>query len=222
MSVIVGIKTNNIVILGADKRLSTYKNKKISDDNDKILVVNNHLAMTCAGNAAIQKAIETDIDKLNTNKELIFVEDVLELIENLYSNLKKAKVNCMLSRSSYVIIGGLNRKREMKLISVSFVEGKLHWNEVVEDKMIYPPCDVSMKKTAEIFVKNFLLFPEMVIEKTVADISKISVVVSKNGNKWIYDNRSKMSEKRDFDNKSILGYVIRKKIGGLHKLVRQK
>ena len=217
-----GIKTNNIVILGADKRLSTYKNKKISDDNDKILVVNNHLAMTCAGNAAIQKAIETDIDKLNTNKELIFVEDVLELIENLYSNLKKAKVNCMLSRSSYVIIGGLNRKREMKLISVSFVDGKLHWNEIVEDKMIYPPCDVSMKKTAEIFVKNFATYPEMVIEKTVADISKISAVVSKNGNKWIYDNRSKMSEKKYFDNKSLLGYVIKKRLGGLQQLIKQK
>ena len=64
MSVIMGIKTNNIVILGADKRLSTYQNQFVSDENDKILVVNNHLALACAGNKAIQTALEIDINKL--------------------------------------------------------------------------------------------------------------------------------------------------------------
>ena len=40
MSVIMGIKTNHVLILGADKRLSTFKGKKVSDDGDKILVIN--------------------------------------------------------------------------------------------------------------------------------------------------------------------------------------
>ena len=54
MSVIMGIKTNNVIILGADKQLSTYNNEFISDDCDKILVINSNLAMAFAGNAAIQ------------------------------------------------------------------------------------------------------------------------------------------------------------------------
>ena len=77
MSTIMGIKTNNIVILGADKRLSTYENKFISDDANKIFVVNNHLAIACAGNAAIQKAIEIDTDKLEIDKSLLYVEDAI-------------------------------------------------------------------------------------------------------------------------------------------------
>ena len=194
-----GIKTNNIVVLGADKRLSTYTNKPLSDDSDKFLVVNNHLAMACAGNAAVQKAIEIDISKLEKDKDTLFVEDALEVIRNLYRKLKMAEAKTILSCSSYVIIGGLNRNQVMKLLSVSFVYGELHWGEVIEDKIIYPPNDVSMKKTAEIFVENFYLHPECVIEKTVEDISKLSDVVSRNGNKWVYDNRSGLSEKVDFD-----------------------
>ena len=199
MSTIMGIKTNNIVILGADKRLSTYQNKFISDDNDKILVVNNHLAMACAGNAAIQKAIEIDIDKLRIEKSLLYVEDAIDVICNLFKKLEDANAKTILSNSSYVIIGGLNRNKEIKLLATSYAHEKLQWSEVKEDKIIFPPNDVSMQKCAEIFVENYRLYTESVIEKTVSDISSISTVVSKCGNKWIYDNRTKLSEKKDFN-----------------------
>lgn len=204
MSTIMGIKTNNIVILGADKRLSTYEGKVISDDSDKILVVNNHLAMACAGNAAIQKAIEIDINKLGIEKSLLsllYVEDAIDVICNLFKKLEDADVKTILSNSSYVIIGGLNRNKEIKLLAVSYVYGKLQWSEVKEDKIIFPPNDVSLQKCAEIFVENYRLHTESMIEKTVSDISSISTVVSKCGNKWIYDNRTKLSEKKDFNYK---------------------
>lgn len=201
MSTIMGIKTNNIVILGADKRLSTYEGKVISDDSDKILVVNNHLAMACAGNAAIQKAIEIDTDKLGIEKSLLYVEDAIDVICNLFKKLEDADVKTILSNSSYVIIGGLNRNKEIKLLAVSYVYGKLQWSEVKEDKIIFPPNDVSLQKCAEILVENYRLHTESMIEKTVSDISSISTVVSKCGNKWIYDNRTKLSEKKDFNYK---------------------
>jgi len=198
MSTIMGIKTNNIVILGADKRLSTYDNKFISDDNNKILVINNHLAMACAGNAAIQKAIEIDISMLGINKDLLFVEDALDVIRDLHKKLKKADAKTILSKSSYLIIGGLNRNQEIKLFSASYVNGRLQCSEAVVDKIIYPPNDVSMQKCIEIFMENYVNNPECVIEKTVTDISDLSVVVSRCGNKWIYDNRSKQCEMQLF------------------------
>lgn len=193
-----GIKTNNVVILGADKRLSTYENKVISDDSDKILVINNHLAMTCAGNAAIQKALEIDISKSEIDKDSLLVEDAIDIIHNLYKKLEMAKAKTILSRSSYVIVGGLNRNQEIKLLCTSFVGGKFCWSEAIANKIIYPPTDVSMQKCAEIFVENYMLHPECVIEKTVANISEISDVVSACGNKWVYDHRSKLSKKSDF------------------------
>lgn len=198
MSTIMGIKTNNIVILGADKRLSTYENKFISDDADKILVVNNHLAIACAGNAAIQKAIEIDMDKLEIDKSLLYVEDAIDVVCNLFKKLEKANAKTILSNSSYVIIGGQNRSKEINLFAVSYTHEKLQWSEVQGDKIVFPPNDVSMQKCAEIFVENYKLHTESMIEKTILDISSISVVVSKCGNKWIYDNRTKLSEKRSF------------------------
>lgn len=88
MSVIMGIKTNNVIILGADKQLSTYNNEFISDDCDKILVINSNLAMAFAGNAAIQKAIEIDTDKIGTNKQLLYVEDAINILCSLFERLK--------------------------------------------------------------------------------------------------------------------------------------
>lgn len=198
MSTIMGIKTNNIVILGADKRLSTYENKFISDDADKILVVNNHLAIACAGNAAIQKAIEIDTDKLEIDKSLLYAEDAIDVVCTLFKKLEKANAKTILSNSSYIIIGGQNRSKEIKLLAVSYTHEKLQWSEVQGDKIVFPPNDVSMQKCAEIFVENYKLHTESMIEKTILDISSISVVVSKCGNKWIYDNRTRLSEKRSF------------------------
>ncbi|MFR8473851.1 MAG: hypothetical protein ACLVCT_02890 [Lachnospira sp.] len=198
MSVIMGIKTNNVVILGADKQLSTYNNEFISDDDDKILVINSNLAMAFAGNAAIQKAIEIDTDKIGTNKQLLYVEDAINILCSLFERLKMAEAKTILSTSSCVIIGGLSKDKSLKLLAFSYVQGKLSWSEVKEDKILFPPNDVSMKKCAEIFIENFYLCGDRIIEKTVQDISKISKVVSVCGNKWIYDNRTHLSEKRNF------------------------
>ena len=198
MSVIMGIKTNNVVILGADKQLSTYNNEFISDDSDKILVINNNLAMVFAGNAAIQKAIEIDTDKIGTNKQLLYVEDAINILYSLFERLKMAGAKTILSTSSCVIIGGLSKDKSLKLLAFSYVHGELSWSEVKEDKILFPPNDVSMKKCAEIFIENFYLCGDRIIEKTVQDISKISKVVSACGNKWIYDNRTHLSEKRNF------------------------
>lgn len=55
MSVIFGIKESGRIIIAGDKRGSSIDGKILSDNLDKILVVNNHLAFASAGNAAIEK-----------------------------------------------------------------------------------------------------------------------------------------------------------------------
>lgn len=194
-----GIKTNNIVILGADKRLSTYEGKVISDDSDKILVVNSHLAMACAGNAAVQKAIEIDIGKMKADKEMLVIENVIDVIYKLFHKLKKADVNTILSVPSYVIIGGVNKRNHLKLMLFSYKHGKMKCSEVKANMMIVPPNDINMQRCIDIFVENYHLHTSNVIEQTVADISAISDVVSRCGSKWVYDNRSKLSKKKSFE-----------------------
>ena len=199
MSVIMGIKTNNVVILGADKRLSTYQNQFVSDDNDKILVVNNHLALACAGNQAIQKALEMDIDNLGVDKDLLFTDDVIDVINTLYQKFEDADAKMILSFPFYAILGGLDKNNDMKLIAISYNHGQLQCSETQTNMMIFPPSDVSMQKCSEVFVRNYNLFTDQMIEKTVKDVSELSIVVSKSGNKWIYDNRSKQSTSIEFD-----------------------
>ena len=205
MSVIMGIKTNNVVILGADKRLSTYNNEVVSDDSDKILVVNNHLAMTFAGNAAIQMAVEIDMDRLEIDmdrleidRQSLYVEDAINILCSLFERLKMADAKTILSTSSCVIIGGLSKDKSLKLLAFSYVHGELSWSEVKGNQILFPPKDVSMKKCAEIFKGNLQSHGKIAIEKTVQDVSKISKVVSECGNKWTYDSRTHLSEKRDF------------------------
>ena len=67
MSVIFGIKENNRIIIAGDKRGSSIDGKTLSDDLDKVLMINDHLAFSSAGNAAIEKAISIDLNKA-TNK----------------------------------------------------------------------------------------------------------------------------------------------------------
>lgn len=98
MSVIFGIKENNRIIIAGDKRGSSIDGKTLSDDLDKVLMINDHLAFSSAGNAAIEKAISIDLNKA-TNKDCLdcfaknyklhnseFVEKTIKEIANI-SNL---------------------------------------------------------------------------------------------------------------------------------------
>lgn len=61
MSVIFGIHEKHQIVIAGDKRVSTVDGNFISDDWEKVIVINNHLALASAGNGAIEKAIMADI-----------------------------------------------------------------------------------------------------------------------------------------------------------------
>ena len=82
MSVIFGIKENNRIIIAGDKRGSSIDGKTLSDDLDKVLMINDHLAFSSAGNAAIEKAISIDLNKA-TNKDCLTTDDLLDIIKAL-------------------------------------------------------------------------------------------------------------------------------------------
>lgn len=63
MSVIFGINESTRVVIAADNRGSDASGHFITDDCEKILVVNKHLAFASAGNAAIEKAISLELKR---------------------------------------------------------------------------------------------------------------------------------------------------------------
>lgn len=79
MSVIFGIKENNRIIIAGDKRGSSIDGKTLSDDLDKVLMINDHLAFSSAGNAAIEKAISIDLNKATNKKNGVLVGNFVML-----------------------------------------------------------------------------------------------------------------------------------------------
>lgn len=58
MSVIFGIKENNRIIIAGDKRGSSIDGKTLSDDLDKVLMINDHLAFSSAGTQLLKRLFQ--------------------------------------------------------------------------------------------------------------------------------------------------------------------
>lgn len=105
MSVIFGIKENNRIIIAGDKRGSSIDGKTLSDDLDKVLMINDHLAFSSAGNAAIEKAISIDLNKA-TNKDCLTTDDLLDIIKAFYKRVADTNCDAILALPFYFLIAG--------------------------------------------------------------------------------------------------------------------
>lgn len=184
MSVIFGIQEDCQVIIAGDKRGSTVKGEFLTDDLDKVLVINEHLAFSSAGNAAIEMAISKDVN-MNVNKSLLTTDDLLDIIKSFYKRVEDANLNKILCYPFYFLIAGKGRDGSANLVSGGSVKG--HFKAENVPMALYPPADTELQKCCDCFVKNYKLhYPEFV-ERTIKEISGISRLVSTTGNKWVYD-----------------------------------
>lgn len=184
MSVIFGIKESGRIIIAGDKRGSSIDGKILSDNLDKILVVNNHLAFASAGNAAIEKTISMDVNKV-TNKDDLSTDDLLDIIKAFYQRVIDTNCNGILSLPFYFLIAGKGRSSNASLISGGNIKGRLDAKEV--PMALYPPADAKMQECCDCFAKNYKLHNADFSERTIREISDISQLVSPTGNKWIYN-----------------------------------
>lgn len=187
MSVILGYQIGNKIVMAADNRLSNADGSIVSDTNKKIIIVNNHLAVSFSGNSAVQVMFE-NFFKEKINLDTFFVEDILLQFETFYmamkmSNEKYAKN--IIKTSSCFIVAGKNKNHENVIYGVSFVAGQLSHSKT--QMILFPPADVSMKDCSEIFVKNYHVNFAHCMEKTIKEISNLSSLVSETGNIWIYE-----------------------------------
>ena len=174
MSVIFGIKENNRIIIAGDKRGSSIDGKTLSDDLDKVLMINDHLAFSSAGNAAIEKAISIDLNKA-TNKDCLTTDDLLDIIKAFYKRVADTNCDAILALPFYFLIAGKGRDGNASLISGGNIKGRLDAKDV--PMALFPPADS----------KNYKLHNSEFVEKTIKEIANISNLVSPTGNKWIYN-----------------------------------
>lgn len=184
MSVIFGIKENNRIIIAGDKRGSSIDGKTLSDDLDKVLMINDHLAFSSAGNTAIEKAISIDLNKA-TNKDCLTTDDLLDIIKAFYKRVADTNCDAILALPFYFLIAGKGRDGNASLISGGNIKGRLDAKDV--PMALFPPADAKMQECCDCFAKNYKLHNSEFVEKTIKEIANISNLVSHTGNKWIYN-----------------------------------
>lgn len=193
MSVIMGVKTDNVVILAGDKRGSDKCGNTLRNDLIKVVSINNHIGMASAGSKQIGDGILLDINKMD-NIENLFVEDIVDYIKVFYERLVEKDLKYLMSQPASFLIGGLRRNKTIGLYRIDNHSGKPDIKDIEIPFMIVPPNDVNMDEASTIFIRNFKKFPQNFIEKTIDDISKISRLVSGDGDKWTYDIRYNASK----------------------------
>lgn len=193
MSVLIGFISQNIVILAGDKRGSDKNGNILKNDIEKVIPINNHLAIACAGNMAIGKAVLIDINKIE-NKSQMVVEDVINVIQKFYKDLIDKELKSLIQYQASFLVGGINNSGKTALFTIHNHNGQLKITEVVDIPFeIIPPEDIRMDRACNILMKNLQLSPKRYIERAIYEISEISNLVSKDGDKWTYDIRANSS-----------------------------
>jgi len=199
MTVIMGYKTPNKIYLGADNRTSTVDNTPIRDDINKIVTINDNVAVAFSGYHGTQIMFE---NMTKNNSKDFRVEDALCCIKIIYwickiSWYKKYTKN-ILQYGSRFIIAGKNRKDEYCIYTMSILNGKLE-KPSLTDRFMFPPDDVDAKVCVNIYAVNATNYHSDFIQKTVKDIAKISKLVSSSGDIWTYDLNTDTSNSEHFN-----------------------
>lgn len=199
MTVIMGYKTKDRIYLGADNRTSTVDDVLIRDDANKIVVVNDNVAVAFSGYGGTQTIFENTI-KNSKNIHNYRVEDVLRNLKMLYWIYKflwhrKASKDA-LTYGSRFIVAGKNRKDEYCMYIMSILHGKLEKPSLTE-RILIPPSDASAKECVDAYAINFYAHNDF-IQRTVKDVAKISKLVSSSGDIWTCDMTTSKSTSEHF------------------------
>lgn len=116
MSVIFGIIEHEKIIIAGDKRLSSIEGKFISDDGQKVVAINDRLAIATAGNAAIEKAILTDIEK-SCDASNMTTDDLVGIIQNFYKRLLENNCGSIYMLPFYCLFAGMGREGNAHLVN---------------------------------------------------------------------------------------------------------
>ena len=200
MSVILGYMADDKVYLGADNRTVNLDETISRDDVNKIVAVNDNVAVAFAGYNKSQLLFERMITNL-TNKNEFYVEDALRYIKLIYWLYKLfwykkiGKEGRVLS--SRFIVAGKNKSGKVCLYTASILNGKLE-KPSLTNGIIFPPSDADIKTCCDIYAINVINHYSDFIQRTIKDIAKISKLISSTGDIWSYNITTDKSSIKHF------------------------
>jgi len=194
MTVILGRKLKNELVIAGDKRGSDIQGNKMRDDLKKIVVLNNYLAIASAGNDSISKVIQMDLAKVGKLEDLT-VDDVIDTIYKFYKKANELSPNIALL-NAYFIIAGKMKSGNYKLYVVFCQKGNVEVRET--ECCILSPEDMKLQECQQILNDNILSFNKNYVENTIKIISERSKLVSSSGEKWTLDIINNKSQIESF------------------------
>lgn len=153
MTVIMGYKTPNKMYLGADNRTSTVDDVRIRDNANKIVVVNDNVAVAFSGYHGAQIMFEKLINT-SKGKNDYRVDNALWHLKFIYWFSRvlwyKPFSKNVLNLGSRFIVAGKNKKDEYCMYIMSILHGKLEKPSLI-DRFMFPPSDVDAKVCLDIY-----------------------------------------------------------------------
>lgn len=184
MSVIFGIVEKESIIIAGDRRASSIDGVFISDNEQKVTEINEHLGIVTAGNVAIEKAILKNIDD-REDKARMIIDDLVKSIQEFYDKVIANQCDSIFNLPFYCLIAGKGADGKGYLINAGRFKDGFAAKEV--PMALYPPNDLEQDTCNQVFVRNYKLFHTQFCERTIREIASLSETVSTTGNKWIYN-----------------------------------
>lgn len=188
MSVIFGIVEKKSIIIAGDRRASSIDGVFISDNEQKVTEINEHLGIVTAGNVAIEKAILKNVDD-REDKVRMVIDDLVKLIQKFYDKVIANQCDSIFNLPFYCLIAGKGEDGKGHLVNAGRFKDGFAAKEV--PMALYPPNDLEQNTCNQIFVRNYKLFHGQFCERTVQEVAELSKIVGPTGNKWIYSCASK-------------------------------
>ena len=181
MSVILGYQTNDKIIIAGDRRACNAKGEIISEEEQKVFQINEHLCVASAGRGLMGKVINDEVAKMEADQ--LYIDDIDKIVSDFYEKVKNVASIYMLP--SYLIVAGLNNKGESGIYAIIHNSGK-------EDKkyvpmLIFNPSDMTNMDCALIMGNNIKRYGLSFVEKTIKEISEKSIWVNDKYNVWMFN-----------------------------------
>ena len=185
MSVIFGIHEADRITIVADKREYNAITNEYNNNSQKLFVIHGQLCIAIAGNNAISKAVNLEIDKFKKEAgRLLTTDDLTTIIKNFYNKIIE-KSPTLLSHPFCCVYGGIDENEKPSLICGTRCKQGYVYNNVSE--IIFAPADVDSKECNGILAKNYIIVRGDFPKNILRDVSEKSKFVSSCGDKWVFN-----------------------------------
>lgn len=189
MSVIFGMHEADKITIVADKREYNIQTNEYNDNSQKLFVIHDQLCIAIAGNNAISKMVNLEINSYKqSHKGVITTDDLSDLLKALYDRIIE-KSPSILSYQFCCIYAGIDRNGKASLVSGTRCREGYICRTVPQ--VIFAPADIGKQECDGILFKNYFMVRGNYPKNILLEVSAKSKFVSTCGDKWVFDVQKK-------------------------------